>query len=107
MPGRWWSYTDVLSDTGHDYFALEMTASQIMIFAARQVPGLLQTGAYAGAVSGAMRDVSAAESERLREAYQARQESVLDGSRPTGRSRHRGGGTAAGRRRARRDARAA
>jgi Domain of unknown function (DUF5753)/Helix-turn-helix domain len=82
MPGWWWAYTDVLPDTDHDYFALEMTASQIMIFAAQQVPALLQTGEYASAVAAATRNVSAARSGRLREAYRARQESVLDGSRP-------------------------
>jgi transcriptional regulator with XRE-family HTH domain len=82
MPGWWSVYTDVLPDTNHDYFALEMTASQIMIFAAQQVPSLLQTGEYASAVAVAARNVSAAQSERLSEAYQARQYSVLDGSRP-------------------------
>jgi len=82
MPGWWWAYTDVLPDTSHDYFALEMTASQIMIFAAQQVPALLQTGEYASAVAAATRGVSAAKSRRFREAYRARQESVLDGSRP-------------------------
>jgi transcriptional regulator with XRE-family HTH domain len=82
MPGWWWAYTDVLPDTDHDYFALEMTASQVLIFAAQQVPSLLQTGEYARAVAAATRSVSAAESERLTDACQARQESVLTGSRP-------------------------
>ena len=82
IPGWWSVYTNVLADTDHDYFALEMPASQIMIFAAQQVPGLLQTGEYASAVAAATRSVSAAESQRLSEAYRARQENVLCGSRP-------------------------
>ncbi len=83
MPGWWWNYIDVLPDTDHDYFALETTASQIMIFAAQQVPSLLQTAEYASAVAVATRGISVATSERLSEAHRARQESVLLGSRPT------------------------
>lgn len=75
-------YANVLPDTDHEYYALEMAASQIVIFAAQQVPGLLQTEAYTSAVVAAMPSVSETESKQLTDACHARQEIILAGSRP-------------------------
>lgn len=79
----WWNpYADVLGGTSPDYFALETIASQILIFSAQRVPGLLQTAEYATTVAAATQSVSVAESQHLSDAWRDRQESVLAGSRP-------------------------
>lgn len=80
-PGWWRDYADVLPDTSYDYYALEMAASQIVIFAAQQVPSLLQTSEYAHTVAVAMQRTPH-ESRRLSDACQVRQEIILAGSRP-------------------------
>jgi transcriptional regulator with XRE-family HTH domain len=81
VSGWWRDYADVLPDTSHDYYALELAASQIVIFAAQQVPSLLQTGEYARTVAAAMQH-TADESHRLTDACRVRQATILAGSRP-------------------------
>src|SRR5262249_24419551 len=51
--GWWQEYKDVLTDAGQDYVTMENAASQILAFAAHQVPDLLQTREYARAVAAA------------------------------------------------------
>lgn len=53
-----------------------------MIFAAQQLPGLLQTGEYASAIAAATETMSAAKLERLADACRVRQENVLLASQP-------------------------
>jgi transcriptional regulator with XRE-family HTH domain len=81
--GWWRAYAAVLPDAWQDYLALESAASAIEIYAAQQVPGLLQTRAYARALAGAdpaLGDDDAR--ERAVEATLARQKALLGGSRP-------------------------
>lgn len=49
--GWWQDYRDVLSDAGQDYVIMENAASEVLEYAAHQVPDLLQTREYAGAVA--------------------------------------------------------
>ena len=51
--GWWQDYQDVLSDTAQDYVIMETAASEILAYAAHQVPDLLQTREYARAVADA------------------------------------------------------
>ena len=51
--GWWQDYQDVLSDAGQDYVIMESAASEILVYEAHQVPGLLQTPEYARAVAAA------------------------------------------------------
>jgi transcriptional regulator with XRE-family HTH domain len=51
--GWWQEYSDVLSDAGQDYIIMETAASEILAYAAHQVPDLLQTREYARAAAGA------------------------------------------------------
>jgi len=51
--GWWQDYQDVLSETGQDYVIMEAAASEILAYAAHQVPDLLQTREYARAVADA------------------------------------------------------
>ncbi len=51
--GWWQEYQDVLSDAGQDYVIMETAASEILAYAAHQVPDLLQTREYARAVADA------------------------------------------------------
>ena len=51
--GWWEEYQDVLSDAGQDYVIMEVAASEILAYAAHEVPDLLQTREYAGAVADA------------------------------------------------------
>lgn len=80
--GWWQPYADVLPDACRDYFALEMAASQILVFSGQQVPDLLQTREYATAVAEVTPGVSLAEFEQLVEACLVRQEVVLTESSP-------------------------
>lgn len=49
--GWWQDYGDVLSDAGQDYVIMENAASEVLAYAAHQVPDLLQTREYARAVA--------------------------------------------------------
>jgi transcriptional regulator with XRE-family HTH domain len=51
--GWWQEYQDVLSEAGQDYVIMEAAASEILAYAAHQVPDLLQTREYARAVADA------------------------------------------------------
>ena len=71
-------YTSVLSGPWQDYLALETAASGIAAYDAQQVPGLLQTPAYARAL--AETDPGLAEDaarDRSAEAVIARQQAIL------------------------------
>lgn len=51
--GWWQDYADVLSEAGQDYVIMENAASEVLAYAAHQVPDLLQTPEYARAVAAA------------------------------------------------------
>lgn len=79
----WWHpYARVLPDAWRDYFALEMAASQILVFSGQQVPDLLQTRDYATAVAEVTPGNSLAEFKQLVDACLVRQEAVLSESQP-------------------------
>lgn len=80
--GWWQPYAGVLPDTCCDYYALEMTASQILVFSGQQVPELLHTQEYATAVAAATPSVSPAALSQLVDACLVRQEAVLTESQP-------------------------
>ena len=71
-------FADVLPDGWRDYFVLETAASRIFGYEAQQVPGLLQTRAYARALAEtdpALQDDAAR--DRAAEAVMERQEVIL------------------------------
>ena len=81
--GWWRPYADVVPGPLQDYLALEMTASQILIYEAQQVPGLMQTPGYARAVAAADPAlIDGAAVDRAVEARLARQRAVLGERRP-------------------------
>lgn len=80
--GWWQPYVVVMPDACLDYFALELAASQILVFSGQQVPDLLQTRDYAIAVAAATPSVSPAGLRRLVDACLVRQEVVLTQLRP-------------------------
>ena len=79
--GWWQPYPNVLPDASRDYFALEMAASQILVFSGQQVPDLLQTNEYVTAVAEATPGVSLEEFRQLVDVCLVRQEVVLTESR--------------------------
>jgi transcriptional regulator with XRE-family HTH domain len=78
-------YADVLPGAWRDYLVLEPAASQIQGYEAQQIPGLLQTSAYARALAKtdpAFKNDAAR--DRAAEAVQARQLAILEAERPPG-----------------------
>jgi transcriptional regulator with XRE-family HTH domain len=76
-------YAGILSGAWQDYLVLETAASKITGYEAQQVPGLLQTPAYARAL--AETDPSLADDaarDRAAEAVLARQQAILGERRP-------------------------
>jgi len=53
LTGWWLDYADVLSEAGQDYVIMEAAATEVLSFEPNQVPDLLQTPRYAGAVAEA------------------------------------------------------
>ena len=51
--GWWQEYEDVLAGEWRDYLIMESLAAQILTYHTQQIPGLLQTEAYAVAVAEA------------------------------------------------------
>jgi transcriptional regulator with XRE-family HTH domain len=76
-------YTSVLPGAWHDYLTLETAATAIAAYDAQQVPGLLQTPAYARALAEtdpALSDDAAR--DRAAKAVLARQQAILGAARP-------------------------
>jgi transcriptional regulator with XRE-family HTH domain len=76
--GWWREYEDVLAGEWRDYLIMESFATQVLTYRTQQIPGLLQTEAYAVAVAGA--GASALDPgvlPRAAEATLARQKAVL------------------------------
>jgi transcriptional regulator with XRE-family HTH domain len=76
-------YADILPGAWRDYLILETAASKISAYEAQQIPGLLQTSAYARALAQAtlaLEDDAAR--DRAVEAVCARQQAILDNRRP-------------------------
>ena len=81
--GWWQDYQDVLSDAGQEYVIMESAASEILAYAAHQVPGLLQTPEYARAVAAADPNCTDAEQRaHAAEVTLTRQRVVLAERRP-------------------------
>ena len=81
--GWYRDYADVLPGPQRDYLIMEAAASKITTYEAQRVPGLLQTPAYARALTEAdpfLADDSAR--DRAVEALLARQQAIMAGSRP-------------------------
>jgi hypothetical protein len=53
LTGWWLDYADVLSEAGQDYVFMEIAATEVLSYEPNQVPDLLQTARYAGAVAAA------------------------------------------------------
>jgi hypothetical protein len=71
-------YASVLPGTWQDYLALETAATGIAAYEAQQVPGLLQTPAYARALAETDPFLAdAAARDRAAEAVRARQQAIL------------------------------
>jgi transcriptional regulator with XRE-family HTH domain len=76
--GWWQDYTDLVPPGVLDYLVLEAAASEILLYDAQQVPGLLQTPDYARAVIDAGPGSYDSEvRERLAAMRQARQQAVI------------------------------
>jgi len=75
--GGWAGYRDVLPGGFLDYLIVEAIASEITTYQAQQVPPLLQTAAYARAITAASADVPAAWRDKVSESVLARQRIVL------------------------------
>jgi transcriptional regulator with XRE-family HTH domain len=76
--GWWLEYGDVLSEAGQDYVIMELAAAEILAFEPNQVPDLLQTPEYAGALANA--DANCASDDQREHAVEvklARQRIVL------------------------------
>jgi transcriptional regulator with XRE-family HTH domain len=81
--GWWLDYTDVLSEAGQDYVIMELAATEIMAFEPNQVPDLLQTPEYAGALADADANVAGEDQrEHAIEVKLARQRIVLGARSP-------------------------
>lgn len=81
--GWWRQYVDIIPDARQDYFALEMTASEILVYEAQRIPELLQTRAYARALAGTdPRRTDDSAREKAADAVLARQRTVLDERQP-------------------------
>ncbi|HET9080632.1 MAG TPA: helix-turn-helix transcriptional regulator [Trebonia sp.] len=81
--GWYRDYADVLLGAQQDYLIMEAAASKISVYEAQRVPGLLQTSAYARALTET--DPSLADDvarDRAVEALLARQQAVLAEQRP-------------------------
>jgi len=81
--GWWLDYTDVLSEAGQDYVIMELAATEILVFEPNQVPDLLQTPEYAGALADA--DANAIGDDQREHAIEvklARQRIVLGARAP-------------------------
>jgi transcriptional regulator with XRE-family HTH domain len=77
-------FADVLADAWRDYLIVEAAATKVSCYEAQQVPGLLQTPAYARALAGAGKRLDdAAARDKAAEAVAARQQAILfGGSQP-------------------------
>jgi transcriptional regulator with XRE-family HTH domain len=81
--GWWLEYRDVLSEAGQDYVILELAATEILAYEPDQIPDLLQTPEYAGALADADANcTSDASRERAVEVKLARQRIVLGARSP-------------------------
>jgi transcriptional regulator with XRE-family HTH domain len=81
--GWWLDYSDVLSAAGQDYVIMELAATEILAFEPNQVPDLLQTPEYAGALADA--DANATGDDQREHAIEvklARQRIVLGARSP-------------------------
>ena len=80
----WWDvYTGILPEPFIDYMVMEAAASEIMVYDAQIVPGLLQTAGYARAIAEADLEYdSAAQREQAVIAQMTRQQAVLAGRAP-------------------------
>jgi transcriptional regulator with XRE-family HTH domain len=81
--GWWREYASIIPDARQDYFALEMAASEILLYEAQKIPELFQTRAYARALADV--DVRLADDnarEKAADAVLARQRAVLDERKP-------------------------
>jgi transcriptional regulator with XRE-family HTH domain len=81
--GWWLEYGDVLSEAGQDYVIMELAAAEILAFEPNQVPDLLQTPEYAGALANA--DANCASDDQREHAVEvklARQRIVLGARSP-------------------------
>jgi transcriptional regulator with XRE-family HTH domain len=73
-------YADVLSGAWQDYLILETAATKISSYEAQQIPGLLQTPAYARAQADADRALDdEVTRDKATEAVRARQQAILTG----------------------------
>jgi transcriptional regulator with XRE-family HTH domain len=75
--GGWAGYREVLPEAFLDYLIIEAAASEIITYQAQQVPALLQTEEYAGAVIAASADVPVAWRDKVAESVLTRQRMVL------------------------------
>jgi transcriptional regulator with XRE-family HTH domain len=79
--GWWHPYADILSEAYLDYVIMESAASEIMVYEAQLVPGLLQTDDYARAIAAA--EPGYATEEQREDAVSAkavRRQAVLTGA---------------------------
>jgi transcriptional regulator with XRE-family HTH domain len=78
-------YADVLPAAWHDFLILETAATSISGYEAQQIPGLLQTRAYARALAANDRSLDGeAARDKAAEAVQARHQAILeDEERPS------------------------
>ena len=75
--GWWDQFCDVLPEAFRDYLSLEAEAARILVYDSHRVPALLQTQAYASAVTAADPVVPADLSERAARAVLVRQQAIL------------------------------
>lgn len=82
-PGRWLEYRDVLTGPGEDFVIMESAAAEIFCCEPHRVPALLQTPAYARAVTDAdPAFTSDAQREKAVEVTMVRQRIVLKERHP-------------------------
>jgi transcriptional regulator with XRE-family HTH domain len=82
--GWWLDYRDVLSAAAQDFVIMETAATEILVYEANQVPGLLQTADYIRAVAEAdVRYTSAEQRAHALEVLLNRQHIVLAGRTPS------------------------
>ncbi len=76
-PGWWHRYTDLMPDWFQDYVGLEEAAARILTYETQFVPGLLQTEAYAMAISSHGRPELASPDVKRRVALRMQRQKVM------------------------------